>query len=109
MQKQECGGRCCRKTSAAGLIEAIRRQCFRRAAMQRRQRRARTIDDGDRHEPRDVAPALPAIEAAKIIRPHEPNEMDAGTALLQINDRLEAVSGADRGLNRRDNDTRMPG
>ena len=76
--------------------------------MQRRQSRAGTIDDGDRHKTRDVAPALPAIEGAKIIRAHEPNEMDAVTPLLQISDRLEAIGGADHGLNRRDLDARMP-
>src|ERR1019366_2376818 len=92
---------------AVGLIEAERRQIFRRAPMQRRQGRTGTIDDGHGNKPRDAGPALPAIEDAKIIRPHQPNEMDAAAALLQKSDRLIRIGGADRGLDRRDFDARM--
>ncbi len=107
MQKHERRRRGRGQQRTVSLVAAIRRQRFRRATMQRRQRKAGTIDDGNWNKPCDVAPALPAIEQTKIIRPHQPNEMHAGTAPFQIGNRLKRISGADRGLKRGHFDARM--
>ena len=107
MQKRERRRRGHGKTRTVRFVQAIRRQRFRRAPMQRRQRRAGAIDNRNWYKPCDVAPALPAIEGTKIIRPHQPDESHAGTALFQIGNRVERISGADRGLERRDFDARM--
>jgi hypothetical protein len=89
MQKRERRRRGGGKTGRVRLIAAIRRQRFRRPPMQRRQRRAGAIDNRNWDKPCNVAPA---IEVVKIIRPHQPDELHAGTAPFQIRNRLIRVA-----------------
>lgn len=107
MQKRERRRRGGGKTWGIFLIAAIRRQRFRRAPVQRCQGKTGAIDNRNWNKPCDVAPVLPAIEQTKIIRPHQPDEMHAGTAPFQIGDRLISISGANRRLERRDFDARI--
>jgi hypothetical protein len=68
---------------------------------------AEAIDDRDGHHLGDVAPALPAMEAAQIVGAHDPNEMHAGAAPDQISDGLVGVAGAQLGFEIGDVDARM--
>lgn len=76
--------------------------------MQGRPCRSRPIDDGDGHQRSDLAPALPLMECRKIVGAHDPDEMDAGAALLQLRDSLVAITRAKRRLDARHSYTRMP-
>ena len=107
MQKYERRRRGGGETGRVALIAAVRRQRFRRATMQRGQRRTGAIDNRNWNQPCDVAPPLPTTEMAKIIGTHQPDEMDAGAATFQIRNRLISISGANRRLNRRDFDAWM--
>src|ERR1700691_4187385 len=68
---------------------------------------AEAIDDSDGHHLGDVAPALPAMEAAQNVGAHDPNEMHAGAAPDQISDGLVGVTGAELGFEVSDVDARM--
>src|SRR5262245_30006626 len=56
---------------------------------------SKPIDYCDRHHRGDVAPSLPAVEAAQIIRAHDPDEADARTVAAQIRNGLVGVAGPD--------------
>ncbi len=96
------------KTSGVRFIETVGRQRLRRAAAWGRERRTWSIDDGDRNQPRDLAPVLPAIEGAEIVRAHDPDEMDTGASPLQIGDRLIAIGRTDPRFEHAHHDARMP-
>src|SRR6516162_933538 len=57
--------------------------------------RPEPVDDGDRHEPGDVAPALPTVEASQIVSAHDPDEPHLRAAPVQITYRLIGVARAD--------------
>src|SRR5579862_1006629 len=59
---------------------------------------AEAIDHRYGHHLGDVAPALPAMEAAQIVSTHDPDEMHTGAAPDQIADRLVGVAGAEFGF-----------
>ena len=67
------------------------------------------IDDHDRYQGGDIAPTLPAVEAAQIVGPHDPDEMDLGAAANQVGDGFVAVARADFGLEIGDVDARVMG
>src|SRR6476661_7607805 len=60
--------------SRRGLPEAEARQRLTGGPGGRIEARADTIDHRDRHEVRDLAPFLPAVKAAQIVRAHDPDE-----------------------------------
>ena len=77
------GGRLSPGRAGIGLSDPAAGQ-GRGAASDRLQGPARPVDDGDRHHPGDAPPAPPAVEPAKIVRAHDPDEADAGTAPLEM-------------------------
>src|SRR5580700_7959056 len=59
---------------------------------------AEAIDHRYGHHLGDVAPALPAMEAAQIVGTHDPDEMHTSAPPDQIADRLVGVAGAELGF-----------
>src|SRR6476646_7685898 len=65
---------------------------------------AEPIDHRDRHRGGDAAPSLPAMEAAQIVRAHDPDEADARTVAAQIGEGLVGIWRADLRLDAADVD-----
>ncbi len=67
------------------------------------------IDDRDRHQPRNVAPVAPAMKAAQIVGPHDPDEVHVRATPQQIAERLVGVVRADLRFEIAHVDARMVG
>ena len=57
----------------------------------------RSINHRQRHEARNIAPAIPKMKGGEIIRPHQPDKIDPGAALREM---AQSVKGKVR-TNRR--------
>src|SRR5262245_2546266 len=54
--------------------------------------RAQAVDDDDRHQLRDPAPFLPAMETPQVIRAHDPDKSNSGAAGQQPRYRIVGIS-----------------
>jgi hypothetical protein len=69
---------------------------------------ARTRQNCDRHPAHDAHPIPPPRQLGKIIRPHQPDEADAGKQTLKLAQRIRGVAGAERRLDGRRHDPPSP-
>src|SRR5262249_2198369 len=83
------------------------RQCLTRDARYRVEARPEPVDDRDRHQPRNIAPALPAMETAQIVGAHDPDKTHARTTADQIGKNRKRIGDAEIGLEIGDVDAGM--
>src|SRR5258707_12082700 len=95
----------------AGLIfrQAVTRERLGRGRGEGAKTLRRTVDHSDRHLGSDAPPVLPAVELRKIIRAHDPDKAQAGSAAAQICNGVNSVSRSDDGFETTDIDARIIG
>jgi hypothetical protein len=67
----------------------------------------RTVDHSDGHLGCDTPPIMPAVKLRKIVRSHDPDKVQAGSAAAQISNRVRSVTRSDDGFETTDLDARI--
>src|SRR3954468_16106304 len=86
------------KGSGRLLRHAIAHEGLRGPGSARPQRPVRPVDDGDRYEADDLAPATPSVKSGPAIPPQDEDEPPTGAAPAQESQALDRISRADLGL-----------
>ncbi len=107
MQKHQRGRLRFGKKSTIAFISAIFFEIKGGPAMGGAQGRIRPVDYRQRHEIGNFAPSMPAMKACEIICAHEPDKIDAATALREITQSVIGKARANLSLNAADENSGM--
>src|ERR1700743_1686064 len=58
----------------------------------------RTVDHSDRDLGCDMPPIMPAVKLRKIVRSHDPDKVQAGSAAAQISNRVHSIARSNDGF-----------